>query len=70
MYPYMYFICLLLITSSRTISIMAVKKSEYLIYCDLSHFTMLILHCVENNLQNFSCILRKSVMHVTNNQFL
>ena len=49
---------------------MAEKKSEYLIYCDLSNFTMLILHCVENNLHNFSCILRKSVMHVTNNQFL
>ena len=60
---------MLLMTSSRTSSIMAEKKKKCLIYCDFSHFTSIIWPCGRDNLKSFSHILFKFVMHVTNDQF-
>ena len=61
-------LCMLLMTSSRTSSIMAEKK-KWPIYCDFSHFTSLIWPCERDKLKSFSHILFKFVMHVTNDQF-
>ena len=38
-------LCMLLISSSWTSSIMAKKNSKWLIYCDFSHFTSIIWPC-------------------------
>ena len=61
-------LCMLLMTSSRTSTIMAGKK-KWPIYCDFSHFTSIIWPCRRDNLKSFSHILFKFVMHVTNDQF-
>ena len=45
------------------------KKSKWLIYCDFSHFTCIVLPCERDNLKRFLGILSKFVIHVTNNQF-
>ena len=45
------------------------KKSEWLIYCDFSHFTSIIWPCWCDNLNSFSFILLKFVMYGTNKQF-
>ena len=45
------------------------KKLKWAIYYDFSHFTYLFLHCGLDNLESFSCILLKFVLHVANNQF-
>ena len=60
---------MLLMTSSRTSSIMAGKKKKLPIYWDFSHFTSIIWPCGRDNLKSFSHILFKFVMHVTNDQF-
>ena len=60
---------MLLVTSSRTSSIMADKKFKWQIYCDFSHFTSIIWPCGRNNMNIFACILPKFVVHVTNDQF-
>ena len=62
-------LCMLLVTSSRTSSIMADKKFKWPIYCDFSHFTSIIWPCGRNNMNIFACILPKFVVHVTNDQF-
>ena len=61
---------MLLMTSSRTSSIMAEKKKKWPIYCDFSHFTSIIWPCGRDKLKSFSHILFKLVMHVTNKWFL
>ena len=48
---------------------MAEIFSKWLIYCDFSHFMSIILPCGRDNLKSFLCIIFKSVMHATNNQF-
>ena len=45
--------CMLLITSSRTSSVMAEKKSKWPIYCDLSQFTSIILPCGRDYVKSF-----------------
>ena len=59
-------LCMLLMTSSRTSSIMAEKKKKWPIYCDFSHFTSIIWPCGRDKLKSFSHILFKLFMHVTN----
>ena len=63
------FLCMILISSSRTSAIMAAKKSKWPIYCDFSHFTSTICLCGRDTLKSVSCILFKFVMHDTNKQF-
>ena len=58
-----------IVTSSQTSSIMAVKKSKWLINCAFLHFTSIIWPCGRDNLESFSCIFTNFVMHVTNDQF-
>ena len=59
--------CMLLVTSSRTSSIMA-EKIEMPDLLHFPHFTSIILPCGCNNFKSFSCILLKFVMYVTNDQ--
>ena len=61
---------MLLMTSSQTSLIMVEKKIKWPIYCDVSHFTSIILPCGRDNLKSFSCILRNLfVMYVAKDQF-
>ena len=57
---------MLLITNSQTISIIAkqFRNGRFIVI----YFTTLMLPC--DNFKRFPCILLKSVMHATNNQFL
>ena len=57
-------LCMSRVTSSRTSSIMTWKKSKWLIYCNFSHFTSIIWPCERDNMESFSCILPKFVMHI------
>ena len=50
-------LCMLLMTSSRTSSIMAEKKIKMADYCVFSHFTSIILPCGRDNLKNLLCML-------------
>ena len=45
------------------------NNSKWPIYCDFAHFTSIIWPCVLDNLKNFTCIIFKFLMHVTNKQF-
>ena len=54
---------MLLLTSSRTSSIMAEKMT------DLSHFTSLILQCGHDNSNSFSYTLLKFVLNAADNRF-
>ena len=48
---------------------MAEKNSKWPIYCEFSHFTLIICPCGRNNLKSFPCVLLKFDMHATNKQF-
>ena len=51
-----------------TSSIKAEQKTKWLIYCDFSHFTLLILPCSRDNLKRFLCTFLKFVLNVANKQ--
>ena len=56
--------CMLLMTTSRTSSIMAEKKFKMADLLDFSPFTSIIWPCGRDNLKSFSRILFKFVMHL------
>ena len=55
-------LCMLLISSSWTSSIMAEKKSTWPIYCNFSHFTSIIWHCGRDNLKSFFYVLSSNLL--------
>ena len=59
----------LLMTVLGQVLIMAGKNSKWPIYCNFSHFTLIIWPCERDNLKSFSCILFNFVRHVTNKHF-